>query len=653
MANSGDLQPRQVDNNVLDWTIHRCRDAEKAREGWNHRPSPLPGEGFSSYITRASKANFAEPLGALQVLFPRSRKFHSRCDLDVAMSEESLHVVARVLAVEVPVLRAMIIHLKRKHRRKTTLIGGTRYCPSCLQEDGSRPYFRQAWRFRFVTCCERHGRYLHESCPWCGAPVYFWKTKFDQPITECHACGKSLVNAPAREEFVERESREDPLFQTFQETLLGVFRTGTWQARPVDWERVIQKYWQLAWAVQLAKSRDSRFSWKDFLESVLDSPKAAFKVIFPAFRVLMREPNRLEKPFVCPVEGKSYSNSNSFRTHLRSHEVYGGKEEGFTSRKAPLDEAIRTLPEEHQRLVNQIGLLLGPASIPGEFKSGILVDVTNFLATVPRGFIDSGNTFVLGLLWACIRFYGYRQSDLERILGVTSSSIHHASSRLKRKAREGGATIPVKPGNGWVEGILTEVHGRTLLLSQGELDTLIHAVKRLDFPSTASSFYSNHATEFAEYIYAYQVKCLGRPVQRLPKNWHTHTHIADLRRQFATQNAKPKAKWNQNQVESYLEKLISEGGFNPETCAPQPPVRAFRSFLQANFTNWRSFTLMNAVAALYLFVKTHNEGCALSDFSYYLGFYPGTISSNLKKIGRGSPLPAPSRGRTAAGDESL
>lgn len=72
------------------------------------------------------------------------------------------------------------------------------YCPTCLLED-KVPYFRKRWRLAWVTTCVKHGRYLHNCCPYCSKPISFHLfdhlvgyRSFWLPVCHCGNCGFDL-----------------------------------------------------------------------------------------------------------------------------------------------------------------------------------------------------------------------------------------------------------------------------------------------------------------------------------------------------------------------------------------------------------------------------------------------------------------------------
>jgi hypothetical protein len=82
---------------------------------------------------------------------------------------------------------------------------GLAYCPRCLQQDGTAPYYRINWRLAFHVVCPTCGIYMQEGCPACGAPIIFFRldigrknTAADQLLSTCYQCAFDLSQAPTK-----------------------------------------------------------------------------------------------------------------------------------------------------------------------------------------------------------------------------------------------------------------------------------------------------------------------------------------------------------------------------------------------------------------------------------------------------------------------
>ena len=57
-----------------------------------------------------------------------------------------------------------------KHKKK-----GLLFCPCCLQRDAENPYYRKKWRLALSFACVDCGCHLQDCCPWCDAPICFFR----------------------------------------------------------------------------------------------------------------------------------------------------------------------------------------------------------------------------------------------------------------------------------------------------------------------------------------------------------------------------------------------------------------------------------------------------------------------------------------------
>jgi len=114
--------------------------------------------------------------------------FHSSCDYFYSQTGKTLQV-KWVMPIGVGV--------KKKRY-------GLQFCPCCLIEDGSSPYFRKSWRLGFFTSCLFHSVQLHDRCPKCFNQVGLKRLRkpageliyHPLNIVSCLKCGFDLRNSP-------------------------------------------------------------------------------------------------------------------------------------------------------------------------------------------------------------------------------------------------------------------------------------------------------------------------------------------------------------------------------------------------------------------------------------------------------------------------
>src|SRR4030042_3630172 len=362
--------------NTRTWTIHKERTSKKVRTTWDHHPAPFLDEIFSSYVTRAAKANFAEPLEFLRILNPTKNSVQG--DMDRVLKNESLQIIARVLGRVLDDLNDMRIG---NNCKEGVVLSGTRYCPLCLEEDGNTPYFRYAWRLSFFSACTLHKCYLTDRCPHCGAPVRYWETKFDQAITDCSKCGRSILTASKHVIGIEPEFSKDPQFLTFQGMLLRIFRTQRWMDKIIDRVNFFHKFWKHAWVIHKLAAQGNQpalelddDSW-EFLKDVATSPHESFKATFSAYKVLKEYPERLEHPFVCPIEGRTFASMIDYTRHVRVHVVLRGTEplidpQMDSGKRVHDDVSPLDLP-----VIREINDTLQNLHLPRGYQSSILTSI--------------------------------------------------------------------------------------------------------------------------------------------------------------------------------------------------------------------------------------------------------------------------------------
>lgn len=205
----------------------------------------LPGELFSTWLSRAALAQGCDPMVLTGVLWPRWRAWTR--DLDRGLSEDRIDalVVKSGLcrnqleeATLRPVVRAIAPHLVESRTswpwvmaqgsRNRRRFGGLQYCPHCLVED-PRPYFRRQWRLAWHIGCEQHRCLLADHCGHCRAPVEPHRCHArDEVQTLCPNCRHDL-----RATKTEPACADVLAFQLSADAVLSV-GSGTWAGETLD-----------------------------------------------------------------------------------------------------------------------------------------------------------------------------------------------------------------------------------------------------------------------------------------------------------------------------------------------------------------------------------------------------------------------------------
>ena len=212
---------------------------------WPIRVPLLPGELFSTWLSRAALAQGCDPIVLTGNVWPGWRAWTR--DLDRGLSAEKLRTLAansglcsRQLeeATLRPIVQAIapeavernaawpwIMAQGSRNRRRS---GGLQYCPQCLDDDKTS-YFRREWRLAWHTGCDRHGRLLADHCGSCRAPVEPHRSRaLDGAITRCTSCGIDL--RATRTDFACEEALA---FQRTADSVLASWR-GSWAGVPLD-----------------------------------------------------------------------------------------------------------------------------------------------------------------------------------------------------------------------------------------------------------------------------------------------------------------------------------------------------------------------------------------------------------------------------------
>ncbi len=608
--------------NARDWTVHRERTEKVQKDTWHHRPEPLPDESLSSFFTRAAKANVAEPLKIIRALHPR--KVMARFDMDRSLNSGFFQKFAQGLVMDTDMLSTTC---KIGTYKKELMLDGARYCPFCLVEDGQVPYFRYAWRLNFITVCTIHGCYLEDKCPHCGAPVHYWETRFDQAITLCFKCGESILAPRYQARCVEPEYNSHHQFYTYQEALLAIFCTETWNEKIINRVKFFNQFWKLAWALHWLNSSRKREliepkdGWKIFKNEMATSSVDAFKVLYPAFKVLEECPERLDGPFKCPEDGRSFSSASHYVRHISVHEIFHQMKILQPDSKINYIKFQKSLPKQLLSLIKRL-------NIPQMYQSSVLADAANFLTGAPADFLlhisssKHPHLLSIGLALTFGRFYGIFPREIAFLLGTSPQAVINARVAFQTIAHSFQMKLPDTPLPAWTNRIFTEVHERFRTLSPYELAELVKAVWTLKFP-WRQGYFLEHIATFAEAIYAYWAESLGHQIPLKHDKPFKNPTLTHLLQQLASSVERVNLDQTQN-----LFRIIGEKG------QLLTPFAEFHKFLQTRFPLWRTYPYSTLVAVLFKFVSKKHQSSNLPRFSRSYGVNPSAMLSNINKINK-------------------
>lgn len=159
---------------------------------WPARIKPFENESLSSWLVRASFANFATPSQLTNYLWPYWRAWTRDVDRELEARQLSDLTLASGLSNTVisnltlkplitPIFNSKTLSqttpwkwvIQRGTRNRNTH-RSTQFCPSCLQTDRI-PYLRLNWRLSFITVCTVHRVELLDCCPHCQASIEIHK----------------------------------------------------------------------------------------------------------------------------------------------------------------------------------------------------------------------------------------------------------------------------------------------------------------------------------------------------------------------------------------------------------------------------------------------------------------------------------------------
>lgn len=225
---------------------------ERSAQLWLFRPKPLNDELLSSWLVRCAYANVRKLHSFCTSTWGARHHFWER-DLDRSADLRLLTVLAdstntarnRTYSTTLAAYEGMlferfvssgelpwVMSIGKKGRKRFGY--GMQFCPRCLNTD-KYPYYRRSWRLSCFVVCPVHGCYLHDSCPFCGAPVTFHQSDYREKIlphstmaTECNKCRLDRRSIqPVQCGGDERKNR----LMTLQASIADTIRTG-WALQP-------------------------------------------------------------------------------------------------------------------------------------------------------------------------------------------------------------------------------------------------------------------------------------------------------------------------------------------------------------------------------------------------------------------------------------
>lgn len=572
-----------------NWVVSGALYADTRDEMWDHRPRPREDESFTSWFVRTAKANCADAPRLFEILLelkPGSAKKIEVLEVDRALKGELAaelepHVglgCAELEGVGLPDPTGDIKRLGWTFLTRPTV--SPRYCPLCLETD-AEPYFRSSWHLPFVTVCPRHEILLRDRCPHCSAPIHYWESPWNRPIVTCSQCLKPLTTGIS---FLPRA--RDPAALRIQDHLVEVYERGTLQGEPVD--------------------------------------AASF---FRQLADLVRRES--EDPGVADLIGLS-ADLSAERVFRALALVFDRVCRGTVRDSPPVKEGGR-------RVVREVKRHLRGLNLPRGYATHILTDVAAFLAQAPPKFTqrvaraENPHDAALGLTWILGKYYGLTRRKLGAQYGTNRDAVRNSARKLKNWAQKTHTVLPESPPFTWVECILGEVHEKTHLLSRAELAELAREFWNLDIPWKSTTSWEQ-ISFFAEYLYLYWAKNVGRTVRPLPKLSRTGIPTVKIRHQLAKRLTDTKVERHLARMRAFLRQIVRARGVDPADCAPLTAFEAFRAYLKAKFPRWRTFTLHKLAATLFPFVKERSPAWSLSHFSRVIGFLPSTVYANLQRL---------------------
>lgn len=162
-------------------------------------PRALEDESFLSWFARTSYVHYIHPQTFLNIHFGLENRDILKRDLDVALSDEFIKIFTKktrnkidILSLTLKKYTGYLYEDEIPNAANKIFISNMKFCPICLRKD-KVPYFRQSWKFIFITTCVEHNCFLYDSCPECNSKILLTKMyKDEKSFLYCHKCGFDL-----------------------------------------------------------------------------------------------------------------------------------------------------------------------------------------------------------------------------------------------------------------------------------------------------------------------------------------------------------------------------------------------------------------------------------------------------------------------------
>ncbi|QKF58405.1 TniQ family protein [Aliarcobacter lanthieri] len=160
---------------------------------------PLEDESFLSWFARTSYIHYTHPQTFLNTHFGLENRDILKRDLDVALSDKFIKIFTKktknkvdILSLTLKKYTGYLYEDEIMNANNKVFISNMKFCPICLGKDNI-PYFRQYWKFIFITTCVKHNCYLYDACPKCNSKISIIKMYQDsKSYIYCHKCGLDL-----------------------------------------------------------------------------------------------------------------------------------------------------------------------------------------------------------------------------------------------------------------------------------------------------------------------------------------------------------------------------------------------------------------------------------------------------------------------------
>lgn len=162
-------------------------------------PRVLEDESFLSWFARTSYVHYIHPQTFFNTHFGLENRDILKRDLDVALSDEFIKIFTKktrnkidILSLTLKKYTGYLYEAEITNAANKIFISNMKFCPICLRKD-KIPYFRQSWKFIFITACVEHNCFLYDSCPECNSKILLTKMyKDEKSFLYCHKCGFDL-----------------------------------------------------------------------------------------------------------------------------------------------------------------------------------------------------------------------------------------------------------------------------------------------------------------------------------------------------------------------------------------------------------------------------------------------------------------------------